>query len=84
MEIFFHFKFPSHLGYCRALGRFSLIMYLYLVSIICLCQPQSPNSYHHLTFPHWYPYVYSLHLCLYYCFANKIIHAIFLDFTFMC
>ena len=32
----------------------------------------------------WYPYVWSLHLCLYFCFANKIICTIFLDSTYMC
>ena len=46
-----------------------------------LCQFQSPNSFppH---FPTWYPYVCSLPLCLYFCFANKIIFTIFLDSTF--
>ena len=28
-----------------------------------------------------HPYICSLHLCLYFCFANKIICTIFLDFT---
>ena len=34
------------------------------------------------TFPSWCPYVCSLHLCLYFCFANKIICTIFLDSTY--
>ena len=29
--------------------------------------------------PPWYSYVCSLHLCLYFCFANKFICIIFLD-----
>ena len=29
----------------------------------------------------WYPYICSLHLCLYFCFANKIIYFNFLDST---
>ena len=32
-----------------------------------------------LPFPSWYPYIYSLHPCLYFCFANKIIYTIFLN-----
>ena len=35
-----------------------------------MCQFQSPNPSHH--FPPWYPYVWSLHLCLYFCFGIKI------------
>ena len=34
--------------------------------------------------PPWYPYVCSLHMCLYFCFANKIIHIIFIESTYMC
>ena len=33
--------------------------------------------------PPWYPYVCSLHLCLYFCFANRFVYTIFLDFTYM-
>ena len=31
----------------------------------------------------WYPYICSLCLCLYFCFANKIIYTIFLDSTYL-
>ena len=31
-------------------------------------------------FPPWYLYICSLHLYLYFCFANRIIHTIFLGF----
>ena len=34
-----------------------------------------------LSFPPWYPYVCSPHLCLYFCFANKFIYTIFLGFS---
>ena len=34
---------------------------------------------HPYPFPPWYPYICSLCLCLYFCFANKIIYTIFLD-----
>ena len=44
------------------------------VSIERICQSQSPNSSHHCPFPSWYPCTCSLHLCLYFCFANKIIY----------
>ena len=34
-------------------------------------------------FPPWYPFVYSLHLCLYFCLENGFICIIFLDSTYM-
>ena len=37
-------------------------------------QYQSPSC---SPFPFWYSYICSLHLCLYLCFANKIIYTIF-------
>ena len=40
--------------------------------IVCTCQPQSP-SWPHTLFPPWGPYIYSLPLCLYFCFANRFI-----------
>ena len=55
----------------------------YIVSIVCICQSQSPNSLQPLTSPPWYPYLCSLPLCLYFCFANMITYAIFLDSTNM-
>ena len=47
-------------------------------------QSQSPNSLPLLTFPPWYPYICSLHLCLYFCLVNWFICTIFLDSTCMC
>ena len=58
-----------------------------LVSIVYICQSQSPSSSHPpnpLPFPPWYPYIFSLCLCLYFCFANKIIYTIFLDPIYIC
>ena len=34
-------------------------------------------------FPPWYPYICSLYLCLYFCFANKTIYTTFLDSTYI-
>ena len=54
---------------------------LCIVSILCICQSQSPNSSH--LFPTWYPYVCSpcLHHC--FCFAHMSICTVFLDSTYM-
>ena len=48
------------------------------------CINVNPNFPIHPTpsFPLCHPYVCSIHLCLYVCFANKFICSIFLDFTF--
>ena len=54
---------------------------LYVVTIVCICQSQSPNS---PPFPIWHPYVCSLHLYLCFCFAHRFICTIFLDSTCMC
>ena len=43
----------------------------------------NPFSQFSPLFPTWCPYSCSLHLCLYFCFANKIIYTIFLDSTYM-
>ena len=40
---------------------------------VCVYTCQSPNSSHPLL-PPWYPYICSPHLCLCFCFANKIIY----------
>ena len=37
----------------------------------------SPSVPIHPTPPPWFPYIFSLCLCLYFCFANKIIYTIF-------
>ena len=42
--------------------------------------PTTPIPHH---FPSWCPYVCSLHLCLYFCPANRFICTIFLGSTYM-
>ena len=60
---------------CYTVGSHQLpILYI----VVYICHFQSPNSSH---LP-WYPYVYSLPLCLYFCFTNKFICIIFLDSTY--
>ena len=59
-----------------------------LYTSLYTCQSQSPNSAHHhphptAVFPCWCPYVWSLHLCLNFCPANRFICTIFLGFTYM-
>ena len=76
--------FPSHLGHHRALSRVPCavqqVLILYILSIVYICQSQFILA----PFPPWYLYICSLHLCLYFCFANKIIQSIFfLDSTYM-
>ena len=50
------------------------------------CMHVSPDLPIPLTYPcpPWYPYVFSLHLYLYFCFVHKIIYTISLDSTYMC
>ena len=76
----FFFPFPSHLVHHRALSRVPIIMYNNIhththMSILIY-------QFIHPSFLPWYPYGCSLHLCLYFCFANKFIFTIFLDYTF--
>ena len=52
---------------------------LYIVSIVYICQSQSPNSSQPYL-PPWYPYICSLRLCLYFCFVNKIVCTNFFRF----
>ena len=58
--------------------RFSLVIYF---TVVYICQSQSPSLSHPIFSP-WYPYGSSLHLCLYFCLANKSICIIFLDSTY--
>ena len=66
---------------------------LYIASIVCVCvcvyiyiymYVSVPNSqFLPSLFPPQYPYICSLCLCLYFCFANKIIYTVFLDSTYL-
>ena len=79
------FGLPPHSGHHRAISRAPCALYyvLYMlyslstVSIVFMCQFQSPNSSHHYPFPP-YPCICPLCLYLYFCFPNKIIYTIFL------
>ena len=55
-------------------SRFSLFTY-FIHSTVYMSAPISqffPPPPHPRPFPPWYPYICSLHLCLYFCFVNKI------------
>ena len=84
---------PSHLGHHRAFSRVlcaiqkvpcfihsvnSVYMYVHMYTV---CQTQSGNSSHR-PFPSCYPYICSLCLCLYFCFANEFTCMIFLNSTY--
>ena len=79
---------PSHLGYHSALGELPLLHSMF-PSVVHFTR--SINNVHVSTpvsqflpphpFPPWHPYICSLRLCLYFCFATKIISTIFLDST---
>ena len=62
-------------------GRFSLLIY-FICTVAYTCQFQYPNS-SHPPFPTWCPYIWSLCVCFYFCFANRFICTIFLDCTYM-
>ena len=73
----FFLGFLSHLGHCRALSRTPCSIQQDLIN--CLFYKQScintnPNlPIHPIPTPPQYPYICSLCLCLYFCFANKFI-----------
>ena len=77
----FFFGFPSHLGNHRAssislyhrVGS-HLLFTVYIASIAYTGKSLTSQ------FPPWYPYLFFLHLCLYFCFANKN-HWIFVLWT---
>ena len=77
-KISFQFRSPQSTeqnSLCYTVGSQQLSI-LYIVEYIS--QFQSLNS-SYSSFPPWYPYICSLCLCLYFCFASKIIYTIFLD-----
>ena len=68
-------------------SRFFLVIYFIYISVymsIPISQFIPPPPHPTPAFPPWYPYVCSLHLCLYFCLANWFIYTIFLDSTYMC
>ena len=86
------FGLPSQSDHHNALSKFpvlcsifSLVVYFIhsINKIVYMCQPRAPSSSHPPS-PLWYPYICSLYLYIYFCFANKMIYTIFLDSTYMC
>ena len=80
------FQLPCHLGYHSALGRVrvlysmfvSVVYFIYCISNICVSIPASQFLPPH-SFPPWYTYICSLHLCLY-----VSIYALCIDFCCCC
>ena len=75
------FGSPSYSGYCSALSRVPCAIQYVLISYVFYTQyqqciyvnsnlpiPPTPSR------PPWYPYICSLCLCLYFCFANRIMY----------
>ena len=85
------FGLPSHLGYHSAPGELpvlysafpSAVHFIQSISSVYVSIPVSHFLPPH-PFPHWCPYICSLRLCLYFCFAAKITSTIFLDSTYIC
>ena len=61
-------------------SRFSLV--IYFIHSIYMSIPVSRFISPPPLSPPWCPYICSLHLCLYFCFANKIIYTFFFFFIF--
>ena len=79
-DFFFFLNFIFFYFLC---SRFLLVIYFIHISVymsIPISQfiPPPPPA-----FPPWCPCVCSLHLCLYFCLANRFICTIFLDSTYM-
>ena len=84
------FGFPYQLGHQRALSRVPCSIQLVLISYLLYTYWRiyvNPSLRIHYSLPipflSWCLYICSLCLCLYFCFANKFISAIFLDSTYM-
>ena len=71
-QIFLFFLFLHHRATWEALSI------VYTVSIVNMPLSRSPSSFYPL-FPTWCSYICSLHLCVCFCFANRIICTICLD-----
>ena len=71
--ISFPFRSPQSIEFPVLYSQFLLAMCFINSSVYMLI----PISQSIPPLPPWYPYVYSLHLCLYFCFADKFIYTIF-------
>jgi len=76
---------PSHPGHHGALNRVAVQYLLFIPSTNSICVSALISQFL-LPTPAalGYPYVFSLHLYLYFCFVHKIIYTISLDSTYMC
>ena len=78
--ISFPFRPPQSTEFPVPYSGFSLAIY-FILSSVHRSIPISQVSM--LSFPSWCSYACSLCLCLYFCFVNRFICAIFLDCTYM-
>ena len=78
---------PFHLGHHSVLSRVPCAIPWFILVIYSINKINS--EYVSILISHssslllWYSYICSLHLCLYFFFANKIVYTIFLDSTCM-
>ena len=79
--------FLDFLKFIFLYSRFLLVIHFIHISVymsIPISQFITPPPPTPAAFPPWYPYVCSLHLCLYFCPAGQFICTIFLGSTYMC
>ena len=79
LGISFPFRSPQSIkqsSLCYTVSHQLSILYL----VMYICQFQSPDP-SHSPFPPQCPYICSLHLCLYFCFAKRFVCTIFLTYT---
>ena len=78
------FGFSSHLGHPRALSEVpcaikqfpSIIYFIHSINSVTYVSIPISQFLPQQPFPPWHPYICSLCLCLYFCFANKVIYTI--------
>ena len=80
--ISFPFRSPCALSRVPWVIQQVLLSYLFYMQYK-QCRHVNSSFPVHCPFLPWYPYICSLCLCLYFCFAKKFIYMIFLDFTYM-
>ena len=66
---------------CTAGGFYTTWAILHAARIVDTCRPQSPSPLTPVS-PPWCPCICSLHLCLYFCFADVFVCTICLDSGF--
>ena len=71
-------RWPKYWSFC-----FGIFPIYFIHSINSVYKSIPISEFIPTLLPLWYPCICSLHLCLYFCFANKIIYDIFLGFPRM-